>query len=58
MKMSFHFFPKSVVLRKTSLNLYVLKYKIKNPKILRVCDIRKKIFNFSNGTYIWLIITI
>ena len=47
MKMSFHFFPKSVVLRKTSLNMCVLKYKIKNPRILRVCDITKKYLIFQ-----------
>ena len=39
MKMTFHFFPKSGVLRKSSLTLSVVKYELKNSRILVVCDV-------------------
>ena len=39
MKMTFHFFPKSDVLRKTSLTLKVVKYELRNSRILVACDV-------------------
>ena len=38
-KMTFHFFPKSGILRKSSLTLQVVKYELKNSRILVVCDV-------------------
>ena len=37
--MTFHFFPKSGVLRKTSLTLEVVRYELRNSRILVVCDV-------------------
>ena len=44
MKMTFHFFPKSGILRKTSLTSEVVKYELKNSRVLVVCDVT----NYAN----------
>ena len=50
MKMTFHFFPKSGVLRKTSLTLLVVKDELRNSRILVVCDVT----NYKNISFFML----
>ena len=57
MKMTLLFLPKSSVLRKTPQTLQVVKYKLRNSRILVVFDVTNYT-NFSNCVELWLIITI